>query len=816
MSSSIKTLAKAIKFFSLFIIALLLIIWLSSPFVSRHYLTKYLNEHQLTLADKTTIRYNPFWSNLNIRELEIVSVENSDKPLISLKSLNVTLSLFKLLTDTLFVSEFAIDGLYLDVNLNGESPIIGGFVIANNSNETKKSVETPAAQTADLAKDSNNEVANNYQVSLPYFSLSNATFNVGIEQSQQEFIINSLVIKNVLASTKTQQAEVVLNALINKAPLLLKLNADLTSEQRKISSEITLSELALAPLQPLLTANITEQEPLTMQGSISLNSKQSISLSTAVTDINVETFELKATDFKATQKNKTLALNIFPLTLENFSLVLVNEQAPKINGTASLNINDLKAYEGEGAQLLAKISTIKLDDITVTTTESLITASIKNLIIEQSLFAENTTDNFPPLAQFKNLSINDVTVSQQGLFIDTINLLGLTIDTNLDKEKNITGLPTSPKDQPPVAEPIAKTINSPKTIEGEAGSEEKLFLLSLNSFSFGDTAGITFIDRSTSPYYKRSFNITTFNAGPFDNQKPQQESNFTLTGNSDKYANFNLSAVAKPFSKKDYYKLNGFFKEVSLPSLSTYIAQALNYELKSGQLDVDLDVTIDDKKIAGKTKLFLRGVELGAANDHETGTVKSQTSVPFNIALGMLKDGDGNVELDIPLKGSTDDPSFGMSGFINLLVKKATMSAAKEYLITTFVPYANVVNVAMSAGDYLLKVRFNDLNFPIKETQLTAQQSQFLAQFSALMTDKLDTQLTLCAIATPEDIDKPLGTKITDIDDIKQLAEISGQRLEAFKDYMVKEHGIASSRLLLCSPKIDSTKGAKPRITFTD
>jgi hypothetical protein len=182
----------------------------------------------------------------------------------------------------------------------------------------------------------------------------------------------------------------------------------------------------------------------------------------------------------------------------------------------------------------------------------------------------------------------------------------------------------------------------------------------------------------------------------------------------------------------------------------------------------------------------------------------------------MLKDGDGNVELDIPLTGSTDDPSFGMSGFISLMVKQATMSAAKEYLMATFVPYANVVNIAMSAGGYLLKVRFNDLEFPVKETQLTDHHSEFLTQFSSLMKDKLDTQLTLCAIATPEDINKPLGAAITDKDEIKQLAKLSEQRLNAFKDYMVKEQGIASARLLLCYPKIDSSIGAKPRITFTD
>ncbi|MBA6255763.1 MULTISPECIES: DUF748 domain-containing protein [unclassified Colwellia] len=808
-SSFVKTATKTVKFVGLFFIALFLVIWISSPFMSQHYLGKYLSEQQLILADTTTIRYNPFLSRLTISELAITTKNTIKKPVVEVRSLAVTASLYRLLTDTLHFSEFAIDGLYLDINLNNKTPIIGGFVLAGNTEFPSSSVTQP-----DEIQPKNKP--NNYQFSLPNFSLSNAVFNISVKQSQQEFAINSLLIKNVLASAQAQRAEISLNAFINKAPLLLTLKAQLAEKKGEINSELTISELALSPFQPFIAGNSTGQRPLIMQGSVSIKSKQLVSITETATHINLEKFELTSAGFKAAQRNKTVALNIDPLSLQNLSIELVSDQAPKISGTAKLNVNNLMAYDEIESQVLAKISAIKLDDIAITTLESLITANIANLVIEQSLFAENTTDELPPLAQFKNLNINNITVSQQGLSIDTISLLGLAIDTNLDKEKNITGLPVSPKGEQPTEAAIEKDVNQPNTADVATKSTESPFLLSLNSFSLGDSAQIHFIDRSTSPHYEREFSITTLNAGPFDNQKPKQESQFSLKGSSDKYANFDLSAIAKPFSHEDFYKLKGFFKEVSLPSLSTYISGALKHELKSGQLDVELDITVNNANIDGNTVLLLRGVELGAANDHETGTIKSQTSVPFNIALGMLKDGDGNVELDIPLTGSTNDPSFGMSGFISLMVKQATMSAAKEYLMATFVPYANVVNIAISAGGYLLKVRFNDLEFPVKDTQLTDQHSKFLTQFSSLMKDKLETQLTLCAIATPADINKPLGAAITNKDEIKQLAKLSEQRLNAFKDYMVKEQGIASARLLLCYPKIDSSIGAKPRITFTD
>ncbi|MFT5294270.1 MAG: hypothetical protein ACI9YH_000276 [Colwellia sp.] len=816
MSSSVKKIAiKSTKLIALIFITLFTLIWLLSPYVSHHFASKYLNEQQLTLSDETTISYNPFGSILTIRDLAVSETKNIEKSVLAIKSMDVKVSLYRLLTDTLHFSEFTIDGLYLDVNLNEVDPVIGGFVIASNSNGPA-TIEASKENAKEVEKNDTDSEQNNYQVSLPNFNLSDAVFNIGIEQSQQEFAIDSLTIKNVLASTQAQQAEIYLKAFINKAPLNVNVEALLENNQGKISSELELSKLALAPFQPILLALGEEKNPLTLAGSVSINSEQVISITDLGTKISLETFELITDGLKASQENKTLALNIAPFSIKDLTVELYNEQAPAIKGTAKLNVHDIIAYDGKESQILANISAINLDEISITTKDSLIKANIPSLTIKQSVFAENTTDEHQPLATFQNLSLNDISVSQQGLFIDTITLLGLAVNAKLDENKNMVGLPVSTKDNPTIEEPVEEKTSQQNDSEDKIDSAEPSFTLAINSFSFTDTSHINFTDQSITPHYERDFEITTFSAGPFDNQKPQQESHISLKGGSNKYASFDLSAVAKPFSKQDFYQLKGFLKEVSLPSLSTYISEALKHELKAGQLDVDLDVAVDNTDIDGNVVLLLRGVELGAANDHEADTIKSQTAMPLNIAIGMLKGSDGNVELDIPLDGDTSDPSFGMRGFISLMIKQATMSAAKDYLMTTFVPYANVVSVAMSAGDYLLKVRFNDLAFPVKETELTDEHSAFLTQFAALMTDKPDTQLTLCAISTPEDINKPLGVEITDKSEIKKLADFSENRLETFKEYMVKDKGIASSRLLLCSPKIDSSIGAQPRITFTD
>jgi len=238
-------------------------------------------------------------------------------------------------------------------------------------------------------------------------------------------------------------------------------------------------------------------------------------------------------------------------------------------------------------------------------------------------------------------------------------------------------------------------------------------------------------------------------------------------------------------------------------------------ELKSGQLNTDINVTLTGEELNGKVLILLRSLETAVAGSDEAGSLIEQGALPFNMALGMLKDGHGDVELDVPLSGSTSDPNFGMSSIISLITQKAIWMATKDYVMTTFVPYANVVSVAMSVGEFALKLRFDDLIYQTQQIEPNEAQQAYLQGFIALMQDKEETRVNICGISVPADINLNAGTKIVDAKHINQLKEIAEQREAAFKDYIIEHGGIASSRLLLCAPKIDSSENAQPRIELS-
>jgi hypothetical protein len=297
------------------------------------------------------------------------------------------------------------------------------------------------------------------------------------------------------------------------------------------------------------------------------------------------------------------------------------------------------------------------------------------------------------------------------------------------------------------------------------------------------------------------------------NDSTEFKTPISLKGRSNQYANFAFGGFIQPFAKQKTYHIKGDLNGLSLPDVSTYMKDALKLQLKSGQLNTKLDLTLIDDDIDGDVHININGLETAAANNHETNIVKDQVGIPFNVALGMLKDGNGDLILDVPLSGKTSDPSFGISSFIALITKKAVMSATQDYLMTTFVPYANIVSVAMTAGEFILKLRFEDLPYQPKQITPDENQAEYIKQFIAVMKDQKDTRVKICAISTPADIGLPVQQKLSTAD-IKTLKAIGDKREQVFKTQAV-ENGIQPGRILLCTPQIDSSEGAIPRMVIS-
>jgi len=136
------------------------------------------------------------------------------------------------------------------------------------------------------------------------------------------------------------------------------------------------------------------------------------------------------------------------------------------------------------------------------------------------------------------------------------------------------------------------------------------------------------------------------------------------------------------------------FRNVDVPKFSAYTIPFAGREIATGRLDLDLGYTVTEGHLKGENKLTLREFELGEKVDHP-----GAMSLPLGLAVALLKDREGKIDIDLPVRGNVNDPEFGYGrvfgkALVNLIVKIVAS------------PFALLGNLIGAEADELQDFRF--------------------------------------------------------------------------------------------------------------
>ncbi len=784
---------KLIKILAATFLTLYLVIWAISSPLSKHFIKPLLLEMGLTLSAETSIRYNPFLSQLTISDLTLNN--SKQKTVLSINKLAIRVTLFRLLLDKIAVSKFELDGAYLKIEKTPTQLIIAGIDLAKKS-----------ANDELEGKKKNEAVSFLYQLLLPELTLEKVIIDVKNNEKHHQINIDELLVSQVKASLQSQQATLSLHSTIDETALELIADANFEQGKGEINSQLLITNYPIEKLQRY-ASELSE-----LSGFFSLSSKQKISIAPEQLNLHISEAELSNNDLVIGYQQQFFRLEKLEHNISDLKLTFSQNEITELSGSSQLTLNNVDMYHQIPSQKLVHFDQLALNDISFHV-DSSPQIKVSSFVVDGIYVSKNDSSDLPPLVAIKQFSISDIVVSEEQIAVRKIILDSLQSELILDKNKVLANLVTLPVTQ---AEKEG-AIEVIEEIDHEINPDNAEFLISLDEFSFIGENQISLLDNSVEPVKKRLLYIDTLHLGALSNTKAKQEQQtpFELIGRSNKYAHFDFKGFTQPFAQVPTHHLQGGLKELSLPAISRYMKQAMKIELKSGQLNTDIDLTLTGDELEGNVVILLQGLETAIADSDEAGALIDQGALPLNMALGMLKDSHGDVELDVPLSGSISDPQFGVSSVITLITQKAILMATQDYLMTTFVPYANIVSVAMTVGEFALKLRFDDLIYQAEQIEPNENQQTYLQELIALMQDKEDTRVNICAISTPADIGIITKGQVIDKDHVRQLKDIAEQREEAFKEYIIKHGNIASSRLLLCAPKIDSSDNAQPRIELS-
>lgn len=126
-----------------------------------------------------------------------------------------------------------------------------------------------------------------------------------------------------------------------------------------------------------------------------------------------------------------------------------------------------------------------------------------------------------------------------------------------------------------------------------------------------------------------------------------------LAGRVDEYGLARVQGGLSPFNLKAFTDISVIFRNVEMSPLSPYSATFAGRRIASGKLALDLRYKIENSELAGDNKVVLEKFTLG-----ERVEAPNALSLPLDLAIAVLTDGDGKIDLAVPVRGNVDHPEF--------------------------------------------------------------------------------------------------------------------------------------------------------------
>ena len=181
-----------------------------------------------------------------------------------------------------------------------------------------------------------------------------------------------------------------------------------------------------------------------------------------------------------------------------------------------------------------------------------------------------------------------------------------------------------------------------------------------------------------------------------------EPSNVEFEGKVDEYGLVRVTGFVTPLDVSNNTDLAVVFENVEIPKFSAYTIPFAGREIESGKLDLNLGYLVKDRQLTGENKIVLRDFELGDDVPHPDAM-----SLPLGLAVALLKDPSGNIDIDLPVRGDLDDPDFGYGRVIG----KAMVNLIVKIVASPFALLGNLIGVEADELEYI--------NFPPGRADLT-------------------------------------------------------------------------------------------------
>ena len=186
-----------------------------------------------------------------------------------------------------------------------------------------------------------------------------------------------------------------------------------------------------------------------------------------------------------------------------------------------------------------------------------------------------------------------------------------------------------------------------------------------------DNTDLAFSDLSMKPHFKVAMQKMSGSIKGLSSDAKSQAV-VDLKGKVDRYAPVTIKGKVNPLAATPSLDMHMAFSNLELTTFTPYSGTYAGFNIERGQLSLDIDYKLVDGKIEGKNKIVMNQLQLGSPVESAKAV-----NLPLRLAIALLKDENGVIDLGFEVGGDLNDPQFSIGGILwkvisNIIMKVVT------------------------------------------------------------------------------------------------------------------------------------------------
>jgi hypothetical protein len=254
---------------------------------------------------------------------------------------------------------------------------------------------------------------------------------------------------------------------------------------------------------------------------------------------------------------------------------------------------------------------------------------------------------------------------------------------------------------------------------------------------------VLFSDRFVKPNYSADLTELTGKLSAFSSVAPAAAAgsapvapnmaDLELRGRAEGTASLEILGKLNPLAKPLALDIKGKVRDLELPPLSPYSVKYSGYGINRGKLSVDVGyVVLPDGRLTATNKVILNQLSFGEKVPGSTA------SLPVKLAVALLADRNGVIDIDLPISGSLNDPQFSLGPIIVKVILNVIVKA-----ITA--PFSLLANAFGGGGEELSTV-----GFAAGSAELGPEAKAGLDKVAKALAERPSLQLTVVGTSSVE------------------------------------------------------------------